>query len=144
MRGTRLFEVAAAWNIIAGVGGMAQPALFYRLAYRYDGPMDAVWLQMHFGLWSFILLFGVGYWLVGRDPEHNRGILVLGVLGKTAFGLFWIAQFVAWRATALLALGATGDLVFAALFLRWLRRTRASARALCPRHPLLSTEAPTP
>jgi hypothetical protein len=122
MRGTRLFEVAAAWNIVAGLGAMSEPALFYRLAYAYEGPIDAVWLQMHYGFWFLIVLFGVGYGMVGRDPEHNRGILVLGVLGKTAFALFWIAQFLVWRATAVLALGAVGDLVFTGLFVRWLRR----------------------
>jgi hypothetical protein len=122
MRRTRLFEAAAAWNLIAGVGAMAQPALFYRLAYAYDGPIDAVWLQMHFGFWFLIVLFGIGYGMVGRDPEHNRGILVLGVVGKTGFALFWIAQFLAWRASALLALGAVGDLAFAVLFVQWLRR----------------------
>jgi hypothetical protein len=122
MRGTRLFEIAAAWNIVAALGAMAQPALFYRLAFSYEGPIDPVWLQMHLGFWFLIALFGIGYGAVGRDPEHNRGILVLGVIGKTGFGLYWIAQFVAWRASSLLALGATGDLVFAALFVRWLRR----------------------
>jgi hypothetical protein len=127
MRRTRLFEVAAAWNVVAGAGAVAQPALYYRLAYAYDGPIDAVWLQMHVGFWFLIVLFGVGYARVGRDPKHNRGVLVLGVLGKTAFALFWIAQFVAWRATTLLALGAVGDLVFAGLFARWLLRHPVSA-----------------
>lgn len=125
MRAKRLFQVAAAWNIVAGIAAMVQPALFYRLAYAYDGPIDAIWLQMHIGFWLLIVLLGVGYVLVGRDPEHNRGIVVLGAMGKTVFALFWMAQFVAWRATPLLALGAAGDLVFAGLFVGWLRRTSA-------------------
>ena len=127
MRGPRLFQIAAAWNIVAGAAAMAQPALFYRLAYAYDRPIDPVWLQMHIGFWFLIVLFGIGYGLVGHDPEHNRGILVLGVIGKLGFVVFWLVQIAAWRGTAWLVPGAVGDLVFAGLFLRWLRQHPVSA-----------------
>jgi hypothetical protein len=108
---------------------MAQPGLFYRLAYAYDGPIDPVWLQMHVGFWFLIVVFGIGYGMVGHDPEHNRGILVLGVIGKLGFVMFWLAQILAWRGTLWLVPGAIGDLVFAGLFLRWLRRHPVPARS---------------
>jgi hypothetical protein len=122
MTDKRFFEIAAGWNLVAATGVMIQPGLFYKLAYGYEGPIDGVWLQLHIGFWFLIGLFGVGYGLVGRDPVHHRGTLVLGVIGKTGFALFWIAQVALWRGTLLLLPGALGDLVFAGLFVRWLRR----------------------
>jgi hypothetical protein len=129
MSDKRFFAIAAAWNGIAGVAALARPALFYEIFYGYDGPLDGVWLAMHACFWFLILLFGAGYAMVGRDPVHYRGVAVLGAVGKIAFGLAWIGQVVAWRAKPALLPGAVGDLVFAALFLRWLRRTRALSRA---------------
>jgi hypothetical protein len=122
MTDKRFFQIAAGWNFAASLGALAQPALFYRLAYAYDGPIDGVWLQIHVALWFLIALFGLGYGLAGYDPVHYRGAVVLGVIGKVAFGLFWIGAFIAGRVTVLLLAGAVGDLVFAALFVRWLRK----------------------
>jgi hypothetical protein len=121
MKRERLFSLAAAFNILGAIGGMTQPALFYRLMYGYDGPIDGVWTVMHVGFWFLIGVFGVGYALVGQDPVHNRGILVLGVIGKLGFVLSWLVEIAVWRGTAWLIPGAAGDLLFALLFLRWLR-----------------------
>jgi hypothetical protein len=34
---------------------------------------------------AFVFVQGVGYWIVFRDPEGNRGIVTLGVIYKAAF-----------------------------------------------------------
>jgi hypothetical protein len=124
MADKRLLQVAAVLNVLVGLGAMVQPARFYHLAYSYDGPIDGAWLQLHVGFWFLIALFGAGYWLAARDPVHNRGILVLGVIGKVSFALYWIAQVAVWRANAFLLPAALGDLALAALFVRHLRRHR--------------------
>jgi hypothetical protein len=118
----RFFRIAAAWNLLAAGGAMLQPALVYRMDYGYDGPIEGIWLQLHYGFWLCVAVFGVGYALVAADPTKNRGIVVMGVVGKTAIALYWTAQFLLWRGTIVLLAGALGDLAFAGLFLRWLRR----------------------
>lgn len=72
----------------------------------------------------FVALFGVGYlWAALADPPE-RLFIGLGGVGKLGFvvlvGCLWIAGSV-----PLLALiGASGDLVFAALFLGWFVASR--------------------
>ena len=69
-------------------------------------------------------MFGYAYLRVAQDPRRYRPFVELGVIGKllavTAATLPWLAGDVGWRLPFLIG----GDLVFALLFLDYLRRTR--------------------
>src|SRR5262249_10180237 len=72
----------------------------------------------------FVLLFGVGYAWLARQAVIDRPLVALSALGKAsvfaAILLFWILGDLPGRS----ALGAVGDLVFAAIFVSWLVRGR--------------------
>ena len=70
--------------------------------------------------WMSVVLFGVGYAIVARDPTRNHGIVGLAMVGKTYVGLAWIAGFISGVVGMIGLIGAVGDLVFAAIFAAFL------------------------
>jgi len=72
----------------------------------------------------FVLLFGVAYAWLARQPVIDRPLVAFSALGKAsvfaAILVFWILGDLTGRS----ALGAVGDLVFAVIFVNWLVRGR--------------------
>ena len=96
-----------------------------------NGLFDQIALMAIFG-------FGIGYALVAYDPPRNRGIVVLGALLKVAVVAIIYAHWLFGDANVRMALLVTGDLIYAALFLKYLRTSR-SDRGL-PEHARRTTE----
>ena len=71
---------------------------------------------------GLIVVFGIGYFTVSRDLDRNRGIIGMGAAGKLLIVLmlliYWIKGTIGFRGFA----PASVDLVFAALFIRFLVR----------------------
>jgi cytochrome c biogenesis protein CcdA len=63
-----------------------------------------------------VLFFGLGYWLVARDPRKNHGLVLIAAAGKTVVGIRWIMAYMAGVAQPFALIGAIGDLVFAGCF----------------------------
>jgi len=72
----------------------------------------------------FVMLFGIAYAWLARQPIIDRPLVAFSALGKAAVFstilVFWILGDLTGRS----ALAAIGDLVFAAIFAWWLFRTR--------------------
>jgi hypothetical protein len=72
----------------------------------------------------FVMLFGVAYAWLARQPIIDRPLVAFSALGKAsvfaAIFLFWILGDLPGRS----ALAAVGDLVFAMIFVSWLIRGR--------------------
>jgi len=117
-----LFGVAAVFNFVVAAG-----LLFLR-------PQFTALLQMEPVTGSntvvanlagaLVGVFGYAYARVAGDAGRYRVYVELGTIGKLlvvpAAALPWLAGEVGWQ----LPLLACGDLLFAALFWDWLRRTR--------------------
>jgi hypothetical protein len=112
-----LFVVAAIYDIVLGIGYIVlQERIF-------------TWFQItppnHPGyvMWgaAVVLIFGIGFALVARNPVRNRDLIVLGILFKLAYsGTVLGYQFlgtIPWMWVP----WAYADLVFAALFIMALR-----------------------
>jgi hypothetical protein len=73
---------------------------------------------------ALIATYGYAYACVAFDPRKYRIYISLGVIGKLAVVAVvcatWLAGIISWCLPAL----AAADLVFALLFLDYLRRTR--------------------
>jgi hypothetical protein len=69
-------------------------------------------------------LFGYAYLRVALDPRRYRVYAELGAIGKLlavlAAGIPWLQGSIGWQLPTL----ASGDLVYALLFIHWLRCTR--------------------
>ena len=113
------FIAAAAFNFVAGLGLMLAPAAVYAIA----GSVPPASLEVRLMGW-LIAALGIGYAVVAADPSRNRGIVQAGAAGKFgAVVLVW-AHWITGQAPTAFALAILGDLLFAAAFLVFLRRTQ--------------------
>ena len=121
-----LFYLAAFWNISAALVALAAPEYhaqtLFGTADSVGDPVSAVDTQI---FWVSVLFFGVGYWLVARDPSKNHGLVFIAAWGKAFVSVRWIWAYSQGVMTSFVLVGAVGDLVFAALFALFLMRARA-------------------
>ena len=116
MRTRPLFRSAAAFNVIVGLPMLvAYPAVARLLG--LEGP-PTVWFHLAAGA---VLLFGWAYWQIARDPVRNRPYVALGIVGKLAFAGIIYGHRLAGTATTATAVLVTVDVVYALLFMSWLR-----------------------
>ncbi len=77
----------------------------------------------------FVMLFGLAYAWLARQPTIDRPLVAFSALGKAAVFaailVFWILGALSGRS----ALAAIGDLIFAAIFAWWLIGGRSEAKA---------------
>ena len=117
-----LFGIAAAFNF-----AVAASVLFLRPwigpLFQLDPPVGTN-LATTYIAGVLIACFGWAYVCIARDPVQYRPYVSLGIIGKLAVATAaftpWLTGAIGWRVPAL----AAADLVFAALFADFLRRTR--------------------
>ena len=86
----RLLWFVGGYNILAGVNMLC----FYHESYKEMGvakPQLNLPIQL---VGVLVALFGVGYWLVARNPVENRNILALGFWSKllgSVLGIYYVA-----------------------------------------------------
>jgi len=115
--GTVLFDIGAAFNLMVGVPLLvAYPSVAGLMGLSTP---RTVWTDL---VGAMVALFGWVYWRIARDPVGCRPYVALGIAGKLAFVAVIYSNFALGRAPAALAALVSVDLVFALLFLRWLRR----------------------
>jgi len=115
-----LFLTAAIFNWAVGLALAFKAGLLFELFRVTPAPTEPLFLQLFAWL---VVVFGIGYWWVSRDPAANAPIIKLGILGKISVFLAVLAcvlmDAVSWQMLIL----ASGDLVYAALFWRALKAT---------------------
>jgi hypothetical protein len=114
-----LFVTAACFNLVVGLLALCAYPLAARLLALTDPP--TVWLHL---VAATVLIFGVAYWLVAKQPQRYRPFVGLGAAGKLAFAAIIYYHWLAGDAPARLAMLVSVDVVFALLFLKYLRRTQ--------------------
>jgi hypothetical protein len=114
----KVFAIAAAFNFVVGAPLVIAP---YQILTLVDSvPGDLLPARMAGVL---IITFGIGYAMVAAQPEGRRDIVRLGVIGKSALvamvAVLWLAGEVAPVTAAI----TCGDLLFAYLFMSYLRHS---------------------
>lgn len=80
--------------------------------------------------WMFVGVFGLGYYLVSRNPDRNEAVIYTGCLAKvTTFVTVWFLYFFNQQGTVVCLLGGLGDLIWAVLFLAAQRSEKIKAIA---------------
>ena len=117
---TVVFILAAVFNVAVGLPLLIAPeAMLASLGQAV--PDDLLMTRLASLL---IVVLGIGYAMVARDPVANRSILWLGVIGKAPIPLLvWQGGGAAVLSSPAFLL-SLGDLAFAALFLIYLARRR--------------------
>jgi hypothetical protein len=122
----RMFLAGALWNVIGGVliAFAAQWVFATAGLHPPDPPV------FYYGWLALAITFGIGYYMVSRDLYGNKGIVVLGIIGKLAFSVVFIYSLVAFKGQVppffLIPVG--GDLVFVVLYWMFLNFARHLGR----------------
>jgi hypothetical protein len=127
-----MFFFGALWNFSFAIPGLLFPEFSIKLT--FGTAVDQSMLlgnyyahSMYLFWWGAVLIFGIGYYLVSRDINKNRGIVWMGIIGKLCFFFFFIYSYLTGKSTILSFLGGTGDFIFTLLFLNFLWQTRKEA-----------------
>jgi peptidoglycan/LPS O-acetylase OafA/YrhL len=115
----RIFFIGALWNLLGGVFIVAATGWIFATA----GVAEPSPPAYYYGWIALFMTFGLGYYLVYRDMYRNRDIALLGAIGKVAFAAVFLYDFFAYphQVPAFFLVPVAGDLVFAALFVMFLR-----------------------
>jgi hypothetical protein len=119
-----LFGIAALFNFGVAAALWFRPSLFMTLL-QLD-PVTGTSIVLVKIAAGAIAIFGYAYWRVAGDPQTFRPFIGLGVVGKMVVVAIaassWAMGEISWQLPGL----AGGDLLFAALFVDYLRRTKTT------------------
>lgn len=125
---SRMFLVSAIWNFYFSLTGILMPKLNLKLCYGADVASDIFNNFYSYTLYNFqqatILIFGIGYYIVSRDVNKNHGMVVLGIIGKTFFFVYFTYMYFTARTTIVPFLAVIGDFIFSVLFAYFLVQKR--------------------
>ena len=113
-----MFTTAAWFNWLAGLAVAVNVELLFGLFRITPLPTEPLFLQLFAWL---VIVFGIGYFWVSRDPVANVPIIKLGMIGKLSVVLVSLACVltgsVSWQMMTLVS----ADLLYAILFWRALK-----------------------
>ena len=121
----KLFFVAALWNLALGFVFLVA---FSRLMSLFAMPAPprelAAFHQMGILL---AMVYGIGYYMVSRELDAHRGVVILGIIGKIVVFFLFLYHLVFSGLHFFIFLVGAGDLIFALLFIGFLVSTRSEA-----------------
>lgn len=112
----RMFASGAWFNLAAGAPLLLAPAFISQLMNLPVAAGNYLFIQIS-GM--AIIGFGWIYWLIAKEPQRFRPLIMLGLLlkiGVVAFAYsYWFMGVIGWQLPAL----AFGDVIYAVLFWRY-------------------------
>ncbi len=127
----RALYLAAAWNVVGGVGALIDPvghfAQLYHGALSLGDPLQAFFFR---ATWVNVIAWGVGYGLAARHPAARGPVLLAGGAGKLGYFGLCLSLYLGGAGTAMLLATGVIDVAFAAFFAHvlWARRSEAAAQ----------------
>jgi apolipoprotein N-acyltransferase len=113
-----LFLSAAIFNWAVGLALAFEARLLFDLFRVTPAPSEPLFLQLFSWL---VVVFGIGYFWVYRNPAGNVPIISLGILGKMSVVLVALACVLSGAVSWQMMILASADLIYAILFWRALR-----------------------
>ena len=131
----RLLVVAAAWNVLGGIGALLDPSQHFAQMYRGSLNLDDP-VQMHFfqTVWIAVIAWGFAYLAAAVQPASRPVVLLTGGGGKLAYSAVCAALFFQGTGTAALLAVGIADLIFAGLFAAAAMGRQDPAHALSRSH----------
>ena len=116
-----LFIIGGVWNFILSVPFLLL-SFFDRtlLSLFVVGIFTGATLMYYQVFLWFVIVFGIGYTIVGLNLDKNHGIVLLGVIAKILAFISFIAYYLSGDVPFSLAMIGIGDLIFAILFIEFL------------------------
>ena len=113
-----MFTTAAWFNWLAGLAVAVNAELLFGLFRITPLPTEPLFLQLFAWL---VIVFGIGYFWVSRDPVANVPIIKLGMIGKLSVVLVSLACVMTGSISWQLMILVSADLLYAILFWRALK-----------------------
>ena len=113
-----LFLTAAIFNWAVGLALAFKAQLLFDLFWVTPAPTEPLFLQLFSWL---VIVFGIGYFWVSRDPAANVPIIKLGILGKLSVVLAALGCVLMGAVSWQMLILASADGVYAFLFWRALK-----------------------
>src|SRR4249919_3296669 len=115
----RVFFLGALWNLLGGAFIIGATGWIFNSS-GVGVPFPAAY---YYTWTAMILVFGLGYYCVYRDMFRNRDIVLMGVIGKTAFAAVFSYSFISYpgQIPVFFLIPIGGDLVFVVFFVMFLR-----------------------
>ena len=118
-RAIRIMFTTAAWfNWVAGGAVAVNAGWLFGLFRITPLPTEPLFLQLFAWL---VIVFGIGYFWVSRDPVANVPIIKLGMIGKLSVVLVSLACVLTGSVSWQMMLLVSVDLLYAILFWRALQ-----------------------
>jgi len=108
-----LFIIAAIWNLMIGI-----PLLLG--SFFGTSGFQALSLMYYQGFLLAVLVFGIGYLMVGLDLENNHLVIILAVIAKALIFLIFLVYYISGDLPLYQMLVGVGDLIFSILFIEFL------------------------
>jgi hypothetical protein len=124
---SRMFLVSGVWNVIGAAILWVFKDWVFGLSHLTP-PDPPVWYYCWIALF---LTFGIGILSVYRDIYRNIKFLPIGILGKVSFSIIYVYFYVARPGSvpAFVLIGVVGDLIFAALYGKFIKHAARQSRA---------------
>ena len=121
-----MFLAGAIWNVLGGAVLVGLQDWIFSTA-DLDPPDPPLYF---YGWIALFMTFGIGYYMVSRDPFKNKNIVILGIVGKLAFSAIFLYYLISAGdlVPTLMLVPVVGDLVFVALFGMFLNYARSTGR----------------
>jgi hypothetical protein len=114
-----LFSIAAFFNLVVGVVFLFAMPQLAAIIGMHPIPSDRLFMHLSAVL---VLTFGWGYWRASIDPERNRPMIWMGIVGKSLVVVEGYADWFLNNTNAVFPMFLLADAIFAILFIDYLRR----------------------
>jgi ABC-type antimicrobial peptide transport system permease subunit len=125
----QLLLFMAAVNILTAIFCFAAPAFFFTQFFvRQPEPeLTFPFVPMYHQIfWGFVFIMGIGYFVTATNPAANRGVLLIGGLGKLLAAAFWIMLYAQGEGRWLMLGGGIADALLGVVLLLMLRPSSGS------------------
>jgi hypothetical protein len=114
----QIYFLGSLWNLAFALSGLALPRLILWLISGSGKAITGVIGRTFFGFfWMTVGLFGIGYYLVSRDPDRNEAVIWTGCLGKVIIFFTLFRLYLRKHVTLFGVLAGLGDFIWTFLFL---------------------------
>ena len=120
----RMFLIGAIWNILGGLAIILLTGWVFA-----SGNLEPPHPPPYYQSWiALFMTFGIGYYMVYRDMYANRNLVILGMIGKLAFSVIFLAHMAVFKGQIpnLFLIPVIGDLIFVILFWKFLSHARGA------------------
>lgn len=113
-----IYFLGALWNLGFALSGLALPGITMWLLFSSTEAITGVPPRTIFAFfWIAVGVFGIGYYLVSRDPDRNEAVIWTGCLAKVLIFLILTSLYLGNQLTFFGFLAGLGDFLWTFLFL---------------------------